>query len=66
MPFADVDRDGMACLGRLPNVLGQPTDQMRRRSGDLLDRLFVVVFQMPLVHFQDRHHFDFVPSASFT
>ena len=54
-PLADVDRDRVAGLGRLPDVLGQPPHQRGRGAGDLLDGLEVVVGEVPLVHREDRH-----------
>jgi hypothetical protein len=57
-PLPDVDRDGVSGLGGLPDVLGQPPHQGGRGSRDLLDRLEVVVGEVPPVHLQDRHDLD--------
>ena len=55
--LADVDRDRMPRLGRFPDVFGESPHEVARGAGYLLDRFLVVVLQMSLIHFQDRHHF---------
>gem|GEM_PF-4757604 len=59
--LTDMNRHGVARLGCPPDVLGQPPHQMSRRARDFLHRFFIVIRQMPLVHFHNWHHFDFAP-----